>query len=713
MAVAESTDDAPKLPGLKLMRSIGGGTFGEVWLAREPDGTWRAVKLVRRDRFKEGHYYEREWHGHERFEELSRGHVGVVEVLRLERDEDRGFFFCVMELADDAGEGDFDPATYTPRTLRSELTAHGALPPVECLKVGVSLARALAHLHANELVHRDVKPGNVVYVDGKPKLADFGLIAHIDSSLSAVGTFGYIPYEGPGKTTADVFALGKVLYEMATGKDRYDFPELPAPNPELRGLNAVILKACADLPDERYANGMEMADDLERVRNGKRALAEGWGSAAKVLAVMAGLIVLGVVWSQWLTNPPKPSWRDGVVAHWPLDGHARDASGNGYHGEAHGLAPAKDRFGKEGGAVYFDGKAYIDVGDRLDMRTNDFTISVWVKTKSDEFGLVSKAAVSSVKMCWAFHVVYAHNWRRPLLCASLSDVGGRSGLGTNVDPKEAGLTDDRWHQLVAVYDRRGELRMYLDGRLLSKVDISRMRAVDFDSDFHLLLGAMNAEDGLGPYRRQRLVGALDDVRIWRRALSGTEVAAHYADQSPPAGKPMDDWDFEYHFSNVLETNALRHLVATNHVKRFIEWQEPPIAYWGSLSNGVVGEIIYHFPFDKPVRAARLHCSVSTWDFTSSTLGLGRGAGAIDVSTNRTEWVSLFSGLGPQPMWEADGFINQPLAERQMGATNYFVRVRLLKEGAKDPEYATAQHARMSKTKGNTVFEFKARFGLKQ
>ena len=65
------------------------------------------------------------------------------------------------------------------------------------------------------------------------------------------------------------------------------------------------------------------------------------------------------------------------------------------------------------------------------------------------------------------------------------------------------------------------------------------------------------------------------------------------------------------------------------------------------------------------------------------------------------------------MWEADGFVNQPLAERLMGATNYFVRVRLLKVGAKDPEYATAQHVRMSKTKGNTAFEFKARFGPKQ
>ena len=270
MTSDESSRDAPQLPGLTLLRRIGGGTYGEVWLARESvgeEGAFRAVKLVRRDRFEDAHPYEREWRGQQRFESLSRSHVGIVDVLRLERDDARGLFFSVMELADDADVDatEVNPKTYEPRTLQGQLAAHGALPPAECLKVGVSLARALAHLHTHELVHRDVKPSNIIYVGGKPKLVDIGLVARFDSTPSAVGTFGYIPYEGPGKTTADVFALGKVLYEMATGKDRYDFPELPAPNPELRGLNAVILKACADLPKERYPNAVEMAEDFNKL----------------------------------------------------------------------------------------------------------------------------------------------------------------------------------------------------------------------------------------------------------------------------------------------------------------------------------------------------------------------------------------------------------------------------------------------------------------
>src|SRR5207247_4545615 len=65
---------------------------------------------------------------------------------------------------------------YTPRTLRHDLKQLGRLPLSQCLEIGRHLASALAHLHAQGLVHRDVKPSNIVFVNGLPKLADIGLV---------------------------------------------------------------------------------------------------------------------------------------------------------------------------------------------------------------------------------------------------------------------------------------------------------------------------------------------------------------------------------------------------------------------------------------------------------------------------------------------------------------------------------------------------------
>jgi serine/threonine protein kinase len=107
-------------------------------------------------------------------------------------------------------------------------------------------------------VHRDIKPANIVYVGGVPKLADIGLVTDASDACSIVGTEGYIPPEGPGSPQADLYSLGKVLYEAATGKNCRDYPALPDdlrswPDASLwTELNAVILRACAPRPRDRY-----------------------------------------------------------------------------------------------------------------------------------------------------------------------------------------------------------------------------------------------------------------------------------------------------------------------------------------------------------------------------------------------------------------------------------------------------------------------------
>ena len=90
------------------------------------------------------------------------------------------------------------------------------MPLAECLDLGLAMTSALAHLHKHGLVHRDVKPSNIIFVGAMPKLADIGLVAEMSKARSFVGTDGFIPPEGPGSPSADLYSLGKVLYEATS-----------------------------------------------------------------------------------------------------------------------------------------------------------------------------------------------------------------------------------------------------------------------------------------------------------------------------------------------------------------------------------------------------------------------------------------------------------------------------------------------------------------
>jgi WD40 repeat protein len=307
-----------QVPDHTLIRSIGRGSYGEVWLARNILGTYRAVKIVHRSSFHDDRPFEREFAGMQRFEPVSRSHESQLNLLQVGRGP--GCFYYVMELADDmsgayasggtsytspqsnspvgatspasppsspqpqlgtrgtrpsdAPTGSLNPDTYSPRNLRSELLLRGRLPVDECLRLGLALTTALAHLHRHGLVHRDIKPSNIVFVNGIPKLADIGLVALAETTMSFVGTEGYLPPEGPGTVQADLFSLGKVLYEISTGHDRQQFPELPTDIAELPDrtalaeLNELLLRACAPDAKQRYGSAAEMHADLALLQSG-------------------------------------------------------------------------------------------------------------------------------------------------------------------------------------------------------------------------------------------------------------------------------------------------------------------------------------------------------------------------------------------------------------------------------------------------------------
>jgi CHASE2 domain-containing sensor protein len=261
--------EAPAVPDCTMIRKIGEGSFGEVWLARNVLGSFRAVKVIHRSRFEEDRPFEREFEGIQHFEPISRQHPGLVQVLHVGRNQERGFFFYVMELADDIKAGaKIVPQSYEARTLASEISQRRALPVRECVQLAVHLSETLSFLHGHGLIHRDIKPGNIIYSGGRPKFADVGLVTLDGNNRSQAGTPGYIPPEGTGFMSGDIYSLGKTFYRAYTGLAADRFPELPTALPDtddvptFQRFNRIILKACERKVSDRYQTAAELYQDL-------------------------------------------------------------------------------------------------------------------------------------------------------------------------------------------------------------------------------------------------------------------------------------------------------------------------------------------------------------------------------------------------------------------------------------------------------------------
>lgn len=287
----------------ELIRLIGKGSAGEVWLARNVLGSYRAVKIVRASTFKHRRPFDREFNGIRRFEPVSRSHDGLVDILQVGLNEADGYFYYVMELADDAATGQrVDPSQYQPRTLSHDLTQRERLPVAECLRLGAALASALGSLHGRGLIHRDIKPSNIIFVNGFPKLADIGLVTGLDDK-AYVGTEGFIPPEGPGTVQADIYSFGKVLYEISTGMDRTHYPTLPADlgksveDQNLIQFNKIVLRACRANPLRRFKSAEQLMAALLAFQFGVRESQKlrtqrRW---VRILGVIGALTATGVV----------------------------------------------------------------------------------------------------------------------------------------------------------------------------------------------------------------------------------------------------------------------------------------------------------------------------------------------------------------------------------------------------------------------------------
>lgn len=308
------------IPDYTLLKRIGSGAYGEVWLAQSVTGALRAVKIVWREDFEHTRTFHREFLGIQQFEPISRGHPCLVHILHVGWNEHRGFYYCVMELGDDVEEGanitNID--TYVPRTLGTDMKRHGRLDPFFCRDAGVYMADALHYMHTHGLTHRDIKPSNVIFVGGVCKLADIGLVAAL-GERSFVGTEGFVPPEGPGTTQADIYSLGKVLYEMSSGKDRMEFPEVPDEIadeewPFWLDLNRVVCRACENDLELRFTTAAEFAESLQLVgQRRQEAFIRRFSRAAIFTLIGSFLVASGLVmerhqhdWHYELAAPVKP-----------------------------------------------------------------------------------------------------------------------------------------------------------------------------------------------------------------------------------------------------------------------------------------------------------------------------------------------------------------------------------------------------------------------
>lgn len=304
--------ETPEIPDFDLIRRIGSGGFGEVWLAaNQTTGQLRAVKVIALRRTDTSDPAGREITSITRLEaNVRRRHPNLLNIHHVGKTADHLFY--VMDLADDiSGKPASSQPRYQPATLQRRLK-RGPLPPQQCWDYARQLFEALTSLHQAGMVHRDVKPANCLFIEGELKLADFGLVTDVDQQISRVGTLKYMPPDGRMDAQADVYAAGLVIYEMMTGLPVERFPHLGAVSSEisttpiLSTLLRLVASACQPDPKLRPRDAPAvlsqlMASETEEAATPVRSPRRVFGRIAVAVVVMA--LVTGV--GYWATRPPR------------------------------------------------------------------------------------------------------------------------------------------------------------------------------------------------------------------------------------------------------------------------------------------------------------------------------------------------------------------------------------------------------------------------
>ena len=285
------TDSGFNVDGVEKLRLLSEREWSKVYLARA-QGQIRVLKL---ERPNQGVEIPAVLARYDQLRELSRG-PGLFPILGHGVVGER-WVWQLMPVGDNLPERGTEEgiANYEPMTLRSRTRTMGPAGARQVAVWGQRLCSGLGLLHRSGLIHRDMKPANVIFLEGDPRLGDYGLVGEPGTAFDFSGTEGFLPLEGTNETGTDLYALGRTLYEAWTGRDRLEFPSLPKEilgSPEWgrhgMGLNEVILKSNSVQKGRRFGSAEEFGSALLEVEVGKKRVSRrGWLKAGAVAGVGA------------------------------------------------------------------------------------------------------------------------------------------------------------------------------------------------------------------------------------------------------------------------------------------------------------------------------------------------------------------------------------------------------------------------------------------
>ena len=268
------------LDGYRLIRFLGRGGFGEVWLCRsEAMGDYRALKIISTT---SPEHLRKEYDSLLQYRnasaQLRTPHLLPIEHVNLVAD---GLFY-VMPLADGIGASDPDDPAWTPLTLAQmiflRMEQSTWFSSEEVIGIIQPILQALQTLSDAGLVHRDVKPENIMFFGGKPCLGDISLLGVDAHAITQRGTPGYVTPSWYVDGLPDMYGVAATLYHLLTGnapdkmgRTAFLWPpkgekSLTPPERSIWShLHKVIRRACEEKPSERYLHFQAMADALTDV----------------------------------------------------------------------------------------------------------------------------------------------------------------------------------------------------------------------------------------------------------------------------------------------------------------------------------------------------------------------------------------------------------------------------------------------------------------